>query len=59
MPGLPPVEERTLRAVYEQVLAASPDEIAQADESGTVTFAESYQRSLRLAAGIVLRRGSR
>jgi acyl-CoA synthetase (AMP-forming)/AMP-acid ligase II len=52
MPGLPPVEERTLRAVYEQVLAASPDETAQVDESGTATFAESYQRSLRLAAGI-------
>lgn len=52
MPGLPPVEERTLRAVYERVLAASPDEIAQVDESGAVTFAESYQRSLRLAAGL-------
>jgi acyl-CoA synthetase (AMP-forming)/AMP-acid ligase II len=52
MPGLPPVEEGTLRATYDRVLAASPDEVAQVDESGAVTFAESYQRSLRLAAGI-------
>jgi hypothetical protein len=36
--------------VYDRVLAASPDEVAQVDESGAVTFAESYQRSLRLAA---------
>jgi hypothetical protein len=48
MPGLPPVEERTLRAVCERALADSPDEIAQADESWD-----------REAAGIVLRRGSR
>jgi crotonobetaine/carnitine-CoA ligase len=52
MPGLPPVQERTLRAVFDRVLAASPDEVAQVDESGSVTFAQSYQRSLRLAAGI-------
>ena len=49
--GLPPVEERTLRAAYERVLARSPDDVAQADEGGSVTFAQSYQRSLRLAAG--------
>jgi len=48
---LPPVEARTLRAAYERVLARCPDEVAQADEAGSVTFAQSYQRSLRLAAG--------
>jgi hypothetical protein len=32
MPGLPPVQERTLRAAYERVLATSPGEIAQASQ---------------------------
>ncbi|MFY9933828.1 MAG: AMP-binding protein [Streptosporangiaceae bacterium] len=50
-PRLPPVDQRTLRAAYERVLARSPDDVAQADEAGSVTFAQSYQRSLRLAAG--------
>ena len=48
---LPPVDQRTLRAAYERVLTRSPDDVAQADEAGSVTFAQSYQRSLRLAAG--------
>ena len=49
--GLPPVGERTLLAAYERVLARTPDAEAQADETGSVTFAGSYERSLRLAAG--------
>lgn len=51
MAGLPPIDERTMRATYERVLAARPDELAQTDSGGPVTFAESYARSLRLAAG--------
>jgi carnitine-CoA ligase len=49
--GLPPVSDRTLFAAYQRVLARTPDAEAQADEAGSVTFAGSYERSLRLAAG--------
>ena len=49
--GLPPVAERTLIGAYERVLARTPDAQAQADETGSVTFAGSFERSLRLAAG--------
>jgi acyl-CoA synthetase (AMP-forming)/AMP-acid ligase II len=49
--GLPPVSDRTLLAAYQRVLARTPDAEAQADEAGPVTFAGSYERSLRLAAG--------
>lgn len=45
------MDERTLIAAYERILARKPDDIAQADEAGAVTFAGSYERSLRLAAG--------
>jgi crotonobetaine/carnitine-CoA ligase len=48
---LPSVAERTLVGAYERVLARTPDGQAQADETGSVTFAGSYERSLRLAAG--------
>jgi len=48
--GLPPVGDRTLLAAYQRVLARTPDAEAQADEAGSVTFAGSYERSLRLAA---------
>ena len=51
MAGLPPIDERTMRATYERVLATRPDELAQTDSGGPVTFAESYSRALRLAAG--------
>jgi hypothetical protein len=37
--GLPPIDERTLIAAYERVLARVPDDIGQADEAGEVTFA--------------------
>jgi crotonobetaine/carnitine-CoA ligase len=53
MTGLPPLEQRTMRAVFERALAEHPDDVAQIDASGQYTFAESYSRSLRLAAGFV------
>ena len=51
MAGLPPIDERTMRARYERALAAHPDELAQTDSAGSVTFTESYARALRRAAG--------
>jgi len=48
---LPSVAERTLVGAYERVLARTPDAEAQADETGSVTFAASFERPLRLAAG--------
>ena len=42
--GLPPVGERTLRLAYERVLARTPDAEAQADETGSVTFAAMSAR---------------
>ncbi len=51
MAGLPPIDERTMRATYDRVLAARPDDLAQTGAAGPVTFAESYSRALRLAAG--------
>src|SRR6201996_6128552 len=53
--GLPPVDDRTLLAAYQRVLARTPDATGQADEAGSVTFAGSYERSLRLAAGAAAR----
>jgi crotonobetaine/carnitine-CoA ligase len=50
--GLPPVSGRTLLDAYQRVLARTPDAGAQADPAGSVTFAGSYERSLRLAAGV-------
>ena len=50
--GLPPVAEHTLIGAYERVLARTPDAQGQADETGSVTFAGSFERSLRLAAGL-------
>jgi carnitine-CoA ligase len=52
MPGLPDVSERTLLHAYERALAARPDEVAQVDRAGSWTFAESYERSLGLGAGL-------
>ena len=51
MAGLPPIDERTMRATYERVLARCPDELAQTDADGSFTFSGSYSRALRLAAG--------
>src|SRR3954469_1636979 len=52
MAGLPDVHDRTLLAAYERALAACPDEPAQLDRAGSWTFAESFDRSLRLGAGL-------
>jgi len=46
------MSERTLRAAYDRVLAAAPDEIAQVGPDGRYTFAESHDRSLRIAGGL-------
>ena len=51
MAGLPPIDERTMSATYERVLARCPDELAQTDADGSFTFSGSYSRALRLAAG--------
>jgi crotonobetaine/carnitine-CoA ligase len=51
MAGLPPIDERTMRATYDRVLARRPDELAQTDADGSFTFSGSYSRALRLAAG--------
>ena len=52
MSGLPPVDERTFRKAYERVLAARPDEIAHIDRTSRYTYAQSFERSLRYAAGL-------
>jgi carnitine-CoA ligase len=52
MAGLPDIGDRTLLAAYERALGACPDEPAQLDRAGSWTFAESYERSLRLGAGL-------
>ena len=51
MAGLPPIDERTMRATYERVLAAHPDELAQTDSAGSVTFTESYARAATCGRG--------
>jgi crotonobetaine/carnitine-CoA ligase len=52
MAGLPEVSERTLLSAYERVLATRPDDVAHIDRAGRWTFAESFERSLRLGAGL-------
>lgn len=52
MAGLPDIAQRTLPAAYERVLQERPDELAQRDRTGSWTFAESHDRSLRLGAGL-------
>jgi crotonobetaine/carnitine-CoA ligase len=52
MGGLPEVSERTLRAAYDRALAAVPDELAQIGPDGQYTFAQSHDRSLRIAGGL-------
>lgn len=53
MGSLPDISERTLLSAYERALAQSPGEPAQVDASGRWTFAESFQRSLRLGGGLL------
>jgi crotonobetaine/carnitine-CoA ligase len=52
MTGLPEVEQRTFTATVERALAAVPDEVAQIDQAGAWTFAQSFERSTRLGAGL-------
>lgn len=46
------VPQRTLRAAYDRALAEAPDDVAQIGPGGTFTYAESHDRSLRIAAGL-------
>jgi carnitine-CoA ligase len=50
--GLPPLEQRTFIAAFERALHSNPDGLAQADRTGRWTFAESFERSARLGAGL-------
>ena len=50
--GLPPLEKRTFIAAFERALRSDPDGIAQTDRAGQWTFAESFDRSARLGAGL-------
>jgi carnitine-CoA ligase len=50
--GLPPVEQRTFTAAFERALKSNPDGLAQSDRTGRWTFAESFERSARLGAGL-------
>ncbi|TCP56898.1 crotonobetaine/carnitine-CoA ligase [Tamaricihabitans halophyticus] len=59
MTGLPDITERTLLACYERVLRTKPDELAQLDPAARYTFAESFQRSLRLGTGLTAHRVGR
>lgn len=52
MTGLPPVGDRTLRGAYDRALAEMPDATAQIGPGGRYTFAESHERSLRVAGGL-------
>ena len=52
MNGLPPVSDRTLRGAYDRALAEVPDGTAQIGPDGRYTFAESHERSLRVAGGL-------
>ncbi|MGZ4641737.1 MAG: AMP-binding protein [Blastococcus sp.] len=59
MAGLPEVSDRTLYSAFERVLTARPDDVAHIDRAGRWTFAESFQRSLRLGAGLSAQRVGR
>ena len=52
MTGLPPVGDRTLRGAYDRALAEMPDATAQIGPGGRYTFAQSHERSLRVAGGL-------
>ncbi|HEY2223658.1 AMP-binding protein [Actinomycetospora sp.] len=53
--ALPGVEDRTLLAAVDRVLARDPDLVAQTDRDGEWTFAAAVERSLRLGAGLATR----
>lgn len=52
MSGLPGMTGRTLGAAFDRALAAGPDEVALVGPGGRYTFAESRERSLRIAGGL-------
>jgi carnitine-CoA ligase len=52
MSTLPPVDRRTIWHVFEGVLTDSGDRLAQVSAAGSWTFAQAYERSLRIGAGL-------
>lgn len=53
MSSLPRVESRTFGAAFDRVLQRHPDKLAHVSVDGSWTFAEVYNRSLRLGAGLL------
>lgn len=49
---MPPVAERTVSATYARALASSPDKVAHIADGQEWTFADSHERSLRIAGGL-------
>jgi carnitine-CoA ligase len=49
---MPPVAERTMSAAYALALAGYPDKVAHIGDGREWTFADSHQRSLRVAGGL-------
>jgi crotonobetaine/carnitine-CoA ligase len=52
MRSLPPVERRTIRSVFDRVLAEYPDKLAHVSADGSWTFSQAYERALRLGSGL-------
>lgn len=52
MSSLPEIHKRTLLDAFEKSLKRSPDKVAQIDRAGRYTFAESFERSLKIAGGL-------
>jgi carnitine-CoA ligase len=52
MSPMPPVAERTVSATYALALAQHPDKVAHIGDGREWTFADSHERSLRIAGGL-------
>lgn len=52
MPELPDLAERTLPRAFDRALADNPDRVAHVQDADCWTYAQSHQRSLRLAGGL-------
>ncbi len=50
--ALPALQQRTISAAFARVLATAPDRVAHVGQEGTWTFAEAYERSCRVGAGL-------
>ena len=50
--AMPPLEERTMSAVFERRLAEAPDTLALTGPDGRATAAEAHDRGLTLAGGL-------